>query len=139
MLIFQHQIDALAGAANSTYLQRLAVYLRKAHGTVPIQIGKAEAPLGSLSEGDLFVMVAGCVEKGRGHGLTWESSLAAMTVLMFLYGPRFDEKGEIQREMGRSEVPRELLPDHLVLTVPESMWRDARKEYPGGWNLSRSG
>jgi len=74
------------------------------------------------------------VAKAKKYGLTWQSSLAGFTVLMFLYGPDFDRNPLVQRELTDATVPDEIRVDHLCAVIPDKVWDDIRRtQEPDGW------
>ncbi|WP_441286638.1 hypothetical protein ACSRUE_30445 [Sorangium sp. KYC3313] len=80
-----------------------------------------------LSEGEILAHVRSGVERARGHGLTWMSSIASFVELMFDVGPRFDEHPAVLRLLEDDDLPPDLRVEALVHRLTEQEWREVRR------------
>jgi hypothetical protein len=133
MVVRPKQMAVFAEEANQRFERHLADHLRERHGNLPVHTSTSTMPLKSIEDSDLLALVRECIDKARGWGLTWESSIAAFAVLMFLNGPDFDQQPAIRAELENRAVPADSLPDHVASAVPETVWQQVRADYHGGW------
>lgn len=95
---------------------------------------------GQLAEPVRLMMVGGALDKARGYGLTWESSLTGFLHLMASVNPRFDTHPVIQAALTRDILP----PDERMMRLLEwdapDVWAQARTMgHPLDWPLREKG
>lgn len=79
LIIRESQMKAFQGLADDAFVVRLVGHLKSNYSIL----------VSGLSVETLTERVRHGIHQGRGHGLTWESSLAGFVILMFQLGPDF--------------------------------------------------
>jgi hypothetical protein len=121
------QMAELDAQSHQNFERRLAEYLRKEHGGLPIATPRGGLTVATLPMTHLATMVRYSVAKAQEYGITWESGLASFTVVMFVVGPHFDQHPPIRKEITDPAVPANSMMDHLCLVVPAEIWSSAQK------------
>lgn len=104
------QADALAASA---FVDRTVAHLRRFHPAV----------VAPLSELELRRRVAHCIDRGRGHGLTWEYSLTVFVAHMMTLCPTFDAHPDVARVLAASPLPPDERMDALLRELPDATWQ----------------
>jgi hypothetical protein len=134
MVIRGEQMKLFQAESKTRFITQLQAHLRSRYPGVSILTAKGPVPLIELADAALETMVRSGVARAKTYGLTWQSSLAGFTVLMFLYGPEFDRNPLVQRELTDPTVPDEARVDHLCKVIPDTAWDDIRgARQPDGW------
>jgi hypothetical protein len=100
------------------FVERVMTHLRRYHleaiYKLPVEVLRRRVSAG--------------IEKGRGHGLTWEYSLTVFVAHMIRIHPRFDEQPAIARELRNPErgEPDERI-DALGTYVTPEAWEQAAR------------
>jgi hypothetical protein len=131
---------AFAAHTRVEFERRLADYLRAKHGRLLIPTPDGILPLGAIESTGLREMVAYGVRKARLYGMTWESALAAFTMMTLTVGPLFDEHPAVRSELRAREVPVNSIVDHARYAVSRNVWDDVRGDYtPRAWGIACPG
>lgn len=117
MILRTAQVEAIAAAAETSFIQDLAKKVRSGH---------AEAA-GNLDDAELERRLRIGVARARSHGARLQSALGLFVALMFEIGPNFDQHPAI-RDALRSGPEQ---PDDRVLTLPDRVsephWVEAQE------------
>jgi len=125
-MIRREQMAAFDDASQEEFERRLAEHVRTCFAASSIDTSAGDFALSGLSAECVRAMVRHSIQKAKGYGLTWESSIAAYAALMFTVGPRFDEHPEIQAELLDENVPVNSKVDHLGYAISEPTWQEAK-------------
>jgi len=81
-------------------------------------------------------MVQNGIDRARGHGLGWESSLAAFVVIMFVAAPNFDQHPLIKRVLQDDDAPPDARIERLWHRISNQNWRAVEAYYdPNAWGI----
>jgi len=105
---------------------RLAEHIRVRYAEVKIGTPKGDIAVSDLSQDSLLSMVRYSISKTKHYDITWQSSIACFTALIFLMGPRFDEHAAIRRELEDEQVSSNAKVDHLCFVTTKRTWREAK-------------
>jgi hypothetical protein len=97
MKFTKSQLASLAPHVEAGFVARVGAYLGERH----------PALLAGIDGDEITAEVQAAIERGRGHGLTWESSLAWFTVLTFALGRGFDEHPAVRLALEPDEDDEE--------------------------------
>jgi hypothetical protein len=86
MKITQSQLAFFQARAEESFVERVVAHLLDHHAAL----------VAGFSSDELEDRVKDAIARGRGHGFTWESSLAWFVVSTFLLGPGFEENPAIE-------------------------------------------
>ncbi|MEW6210761.1 MAG: hypothetical protein AB1631_20520 [Acidobacteriota bacterium] len=136
LIIKPEQMDAFKATADAAFVRRVASYLREKHGEVIVELPNATMAVKQIPEDMLCEMARKGVERAREYGMTWESSLTAFVVLMFVTAPNFDDHPLIQRAMRDESIPPDLRIDQLWERTTDQNWEAVERGYdPQGWGV----
>lgn len=128
------QMRAFKTAAETAFLRGLVRHLRENHAEEEVVTPAGEFRVEELDDETLLRMAGAGVERARRYGMSWESSLTAFVVLMFVVAPNFDEHPLIRRVLGDEQVAPDLRLDGLWEQTTEENWEAAENNYdPGAW------
>jgi hypothetical protein len=131
------QLEAFQPVAEAGFARRLTEYIHKAHADAMVRLPSGAISVNRLSNALLARMVLNGIARGRGYGISWESSLAAFVVIMFVAAPNFDQHPLIQRALldDTSEPDRRI--EGLWRRISSQNWRAVEAYYdPGAWALA---
>jgi hypothetical protein len=135
--IREEQMQAFQREADVVFERRLAGEIRARQADTVVRLPGRTLTVRELPEATLQEMVRDGIERARGYGMTFESSLAAFVVLMFVVAPNFDEHPVVQRRLSDEKVQADARVQGLAKEVPEADWEAARDSYdPGAWKLT---
>lgn len=134
MRIRSEQMAEFEKLASTSFEGSVTEHLRKVHAGVLVRFAGGQSAIGELPEAKLRRYARFAIEKGRGYGLIWQSSLAAFAAIAFVTAPNFDAHPAIRAELTNPLVPNNAKPDHLCAMVPETVWQEVRERYnPSEW------
>jgi hypothetical protein len=139
------QIEVFQDVAEAAFERRIADYLREEHAdevvTLPARQDEVrEVEVKSLDDETLLAMVRAGIARARSHGMTWESSITAFVVLMFVVSPNFDSHRLIRRLLNDEETEPDARMDSLLELTTEENWEMAGRQYDAGaWNVAERG
>ncbi len=81
-----------------------------------------------IEDDELHMRVKHGVEKARGYGLTWESSLTIFIAHMLTINPEFDKQPAIQKVLVDPAIPGDERMQALLGLVEDDEWEDALKQ-----------
>lgn len=139
MRLSARQLAALDDTYRKRFDARVATYLRQRHAACSVHSPRASFTIAELPEDVLIKLVAIALQRGRQHGLIWQSSLNAFAALMVKVAPNFDQHPKVARAL--TDVLRPA--DFGMRDLPELMtpadWRTAALAYdPGAWIAEES-
>ena len=119
MQIRKNQMAAFEHQYAEAFVDRLTLLVKQQNTGIPPGVDDA----------DLRAMVAHGVERARGHGLTWESSIGRFVGLMFAIAPNFDQHVPVSAVLADDTLPPdERVPELFRLLTPEQ-WTGAVRRY----------
>ncbi len=127
LTVFQPQAEAL-------FLEEVAKYLRKRHARTPVRYRTQAFAVQDMPDALLRSVVSRAVDRGRGYGLTQQSTLTAFVALMFVVAPNFDRHPLIRHALtDKSVAPDERISKLWERTTKEN-WATTKQEYdPQAW------
>jgi len=117
-------------------VRRIAAHLRADYSQATVTLPTDEEyTVGEMSDEKLYQLVRVGIERARGYGMTFESSLAAFTAVMFEIAPNFDEHRLSQVLLHDEQVAPDARLDELLEVLTEKNWEAIRADYdPQAWN-----
>jgi hypothetical protein len=95
----------------------------------------AQAPNDVVEE-----LIRAGIRSARRYGLSWESSLAAFVVLMFVVSPNFDDCSSVRQVLLDPSKPPDCRLRELWDETTEDEWEQMRENYnPDAWVLREEG
>jgi hypothetical protein len=124
------QYQEFTRLAETSFVDRGIKFLRE---KVPNEVNPLPAEL-------LRERVEFCVNRAKGYGITWQSSLLTFVTLMFEVGPGFDQHLQVHHILtDRRFAPNERI-RWLFKSLSEQDWRDVKATANNvGWERGRSG
>ncbi len=136
MKIRREQMSTLNAVGRENFELRLTEHVRTRYPAILIGIPGGQIPVSQLSTDCLLGMVRCGISRAKKYGLTWQSSIAGFTSLMFAIGPDFDEHPAIRRELLDEAVPANSKVDNLSRVVAEPIWNEAKLgQRPLAWTV----
>jgi hypothetical protein len=135
MLKVRHsQLKAFQPSAEAAFEHRVADYLRENHADgavkLPADSGEVkEVEVKSLDDETLLKMIRTGIARARSYGMTWESSLTAFVVIMFVIAPNFDEHPLMTHILKDGSIEPDERIDRLWEHTTDSNWEAAKRDY----------
>ncbi|WP_438030761.1 hypothetical protein [Sorangium sp. So ce233] len=104
-------------AGDPAFVDRTVGHLRRFHGVATER----------LSDDELRFRVRHGLARGRGHGLTWESSLTVFVAHMIELCPAFDEHPAAARVLADASIPPDERVEALLAHLTEEEWEEAAR------------
>jgi hypothetical protein len=82
----------------------------------------------TLEDDELRRRVRHGIDKARGYGLTWESSLTIFVAHMLTINPKFDEQRAIHEVLVDPAIPGDERMEALLGLVEDEDWDEAEKQ-----------
>ena len=82
-----------------------------------------------LADPEVHRRVTSCVARARAYGITWESCLAAFTVLAVVYGPGFDRHPRIASVLADEALEPNLRVKLLPSRTTQRDWSEASAQH----------
>lgn len=134
LIIRQEQIEAFQPVAEAAFVRRVVEHLRADHADAVVQLPNEVILVKQISDERLYGIVKHAITRARDYGITWESSLTAFVVLMFVAAPNFDKHPLIERVLRDERVEANSRVDQLWERTSEENWEAVRKNYdPAAW------
>ena len=112
----QDQWGAFQKAASENFVERLVTHFRTLSGE----------KLADIDDSELRLMIANGVARAHGHGLTWESAIAAYVQLMFQVAPNFDEHPAFLRVLDDRSLDENGRMQAIFKRVSREEWKEAQ-------------
>lgn len=129
LVIRPEQMVPFQPRADDSFVARLSALVREKLGGVLIQIPGSAPTVAELAPDQLAGMVRVGIDKGRGYGFTWESTLGAFVATMFVAAPSFDRHPLVQRALKDESVEANLRMDKIWETTTAANWQSIRESY----------
>ncbi len=128
-------MSVVEAVAQENFVRRIADHLLaeypKANVILP---GDEKFTVDELPEETLHELVRTAIARAQGHALTFESSIAAFTAVMFEVSPNFDTHRLCQVLLNDDEVEPNNRLDELLNVLTEKNWESIREDYdPQAW------
>ncbi|WP_437518059.1 hypothetical protein [Sorangium sp. So ce1099] len=107
----------MSEAGDPAFVDRTVGHFRRFHG-------EATA---SLSDDELRFRIRHGLERGRAHGLTWESSLTVFVAHMIELCPAFDEHPAAARVLADASLPPDERVEALLAHLSDDEWEEAAR------------
>jgi hypothetical protein len=134
--IRSEQLEVFNPTAERAFQRRVVEYLRENHAGVAVQFPDGVTTVVKIPEDKLSEIVRIGLERARNYGMTWESSLCAFVVLMFVAAPNFDEHPLIERVLKDESVEPDSRIDQLWERTSEQNWEAVKQKYDAKtWHL----
>jgi hypothetical protein len=131
------QLHVFQAAADAEFEWRVAEHLRVEHPDAGVRLPEGGALLSEIPEGRLLELVRGGIARARAYGMTWQSSITAFVVLMFVVAPNFDRHPLIRHVLTDSGVRPDERLDALWENTTQENWQAAADNYdPASWGTS---
>lgn len=135
IVIRPQQIAVFQAAAEAAFERRVVAYLRERHADVSVQLPAGAFAVKEIPQEDLRGMVRGGLERARGYGITWQSTLIGFVVLMFMTAPNFDRHPLVRFILKDESVPADLRVAEFWERTTEQNWAAVRQSYDAdSWN-----
>lgn len=133
--IRNEQMSVIEAVAQEKFVRRIAAHLLKEYSkAVVILPDDKKFTVDELPEETLYDLVRTGMERARRYGLTFESSIAAFTAVMFEVAPGFDTHQLSQVLLNDEEVEPNARLDELLNVLTEKNWESIRADYdPQAW------
>ena len=133
--IRNEQMSVIEAVAQEKFVRRIAAHLLEEYSKAVVILPVDEKfTVDELPEETLYDLIRVGIERARGHGLTFESSIAAFTAVMFEIAPNFDTHQLCQVLLNDEEVEPNARLDELLNVLTEKNWESIRTDYdPKAW------
>jgi hypothetical protein len=129
------QVEVFQPAAEDAFERRVVEYLRENHADEIVVLPAGEHEVKDLDDETLLKMVRAGIARARSYDMTWESSITAFVVLMFIVAPNFDSHPLINRALRDDKVDPNSRVEEIWDHTTEANWDAARDSYDaGGWS-----
>jgi hypothetical protein len=136
LTIRSKQLRAFQPAAEAAFIDRVAKHIRDNHSDAEVGLPSGKTVVERLPDRVLRKMVESGVASARRYGISWESTLTAFVVLMFVVAPNFDKHPILQRVLSDREIPPDSRLDGLWERTSEQNWEAARGSYDAAaWGI----
>lgn len=132
------QFETLEKQGQHEFPSRVLAHLRQHHSECTLKVSNgretASEAIKNVSESTLRTLIARGLERAAGFGLTWQSSLLAFVVTMFVCSPNFCEHPKMARIMRDARIPPNLRLLAAVRLMSLQDWDAAAQMYrPESW------
>jgi hypothetical protein len=134
MQIAAQQIAALDDGRQQRFAADVVAHLRRRHAGCLVHAPRAAFVVRDLPDDTMLKLVGLALQRGRGHGLTWQSSLNAFVTLMFVVAPNFDAHPRVAAALAHDLRPPDFRMRDLPWRITAGDWREAAAAYdPHAW------
>ena len=130
MMIRAEQMNVFEATAEDNFVRRTAAHLLEHYAKAIVRLpDDVESAVDQLPEEKLRSLVEISVERARSYGLTYESSISAVSALMFEVAPNFDSHRLSQVLLNDENIEPDARLDELLEVLTEKNWEAIRAEY----------
>jgi hypothetical protein len=135
------QMSVIQAVAEENFVRRIADHLLTQYPKAEVRLpDDKKSAVDELEEETLHSLVRTGIARARGYGLSFESSIAAFTAVMFEVAPNFDTHRLSQVLLNDEEVDPNHRLDELLNVLTEKNWESIRADYdPQAWILKEAG
>jgi hypothetical protein len=135
--IRSEQMLVLETVAQENFVRRIAAHLVAEYPKALVTLPTDEKfTVEELPEEKLDDLVRTGIARARGHQMTFESSIAAFTAVMFEVSPNFDQHRLCQVLLNDEHIEPNSRLDELLDVLTEKNWDSIRADYnPQAWVL----
>lgn len=137
LAIRSEQMLVIEAVAEENFVRRIADHLLEQYPKAMVRLpDDKNSTVEELDEETLHSLVRTGIARARSYQLSFESSIAAFTAVMFEVAPNFDTHRLSQVLLNDDEVePNDRL-DELLNVLTEKNWESIREDYdPQAWIL----
>lgn len=128
LTIRKEQMNVFEDERERDFVDRVMQFLKERHTAV----------VEDLSDDVLRQRVQVALERGRNHGLTWESSLVGFVALMFEVAPNFDQHPAFKRALSMPIEDENERIRAIYKSVSDAQWHEAQEYYdPSAWSRNK--
>ena len=136
LTIRPEQLDAFQPQAKAAFINQLVDYLRREHADSTVQLPDRMSTVEEIPDETILEMVRNGIARARKYGISWESSIGAFVVLMFVTAPNFDEHPLIHRTLTDDSVEPNSRVDRMWERTTEENWEAVEQNYDANaWKL----
>jgi hypothetical protein len=123
------QLEAFEPVADAAFVVRVVQHLRDEHADEVVSLPDREYTVAGLDEETIAEMARTGIAKARSYGFTWESSITAFVVLMFVVAPSFDNHPLIKRALNDTSPDENSRIENLFERTSSENWDVAAQSY----------
>ena len=128
--IRSEQMLVVETVAQENFVRRIVTHLLKEYPKAIVTLPTDEKfTVDELPEERLDDLVRTGIARARGYGLTFESSIAAFTAVMFEVSPNFDQHRLSQVLLNDEHIAPDARLDELLNVLTEKNWESIRQDY----------
>jgi hypothetical protein len=129
MRIRAKQMKAFEEAAEESFVRRLSGHLLENYAKTVVFLPDKKLPVEELPDETLQDMVRSGIARARSHGISYESSIAAFTAVMFEIAPNFDRHRLSQVLLNDEEIDPNSRLEELFKVLTEKNWESIKEDY----------
>jgi hypothetical protein len=130
------QMKVFQPVAEAAFAREIVEELREEHADTVVHLPTGTFAIEQIADDALLELVKTGIARAREYGITWECTLAAFVVLMFVVAPNFDQHPLIQRVLRDESVGPDSRIDQLWERTSEENWQAAIQSYDASaWQL----
>lgn len=119
----------IQASAEENFVRRIAAHLLERYAKTVVTLSDKKLPVDELPRETLLSLVRTGIERARGYGLSFESSIAGFCAVMFEVAPNFDQHKLSQVVLNDENIEPNARLDELFEILTESNWETIRKTY----------
>jgi hypothetical protein len=140
LIIRQQQLGALQPIAEAALVRKIARHILTNHGDSIVRCSSGTFTIAQAPNDVVEELIRAGIRSARRYGLSWESSLAAFVVLMFVVSPNFDDCSSVWQVLLDPSKPPDCRLRELWDETTEDEWEQMRENYnPDAWVLREEG
>lgn len=129
MLIRSEQMTMFQTEAEEGFVRRLSAHLLEHYAKSLVRTPDIEAAVEELSEETLHSLIRSSIDRARSYDISFESSIAAFSAVMFEVAPNFDKHRLSEVLLNDEEVDPNNRLDALLEVFTEKNWDSVRESY----------
>ncbi|MEP6900566.1 MAG: hypothetical protein ABJA66_02385 [Actinomycetota bacterium] len=129
------QMSVIEAVTQENFVRRIVDHLLDEYPKAQVILpGDEKFTVDQLPAETLYDLVRTGIARARGYGITFESSIAAYTAVMFEVSPNFDTHRLCQVLLNDEEVEPNNRLDEVLNVLTEKNWESIRADYdPNAW------
>lgn len=137
MLIRAEQMSVFQKRAEDDFVLRLSAHLREKYEGTVVRLPDKEATVASLSDEELNELVNISIKRAQKFGISYESTIAAFTAMMFDAAPNFSEHERAEPILKDKNVEPNSRMDKLLEQLTAEDWKKIKRGYDvNAWKSS---
>lgn len=137
MLIRKEQMSVFQKLAEVEFARRLSAHLREKHPETVVRLPDKEATVSALTDEELNELVNISIKRAQKFGISYESTIAAFTAMMFDAAPNFSEHERAGPILKDKNVEPNSRIDKLLEQLTAEDWKKIKRDYDvNAWKSS---